>query len=556
MEKKNFLESLTTRQKAELLALERERTTRSCEALRIYRPLPYQKPFHEHPGKELLVIGGNRSGKTLCHMVELAWALTGQHPVKGRYPEKDGKAVLVCSSWRHVGTVIAPLLLKAGAFWMIRDKETKEWRAYEPLMDRDRIAERKPAPPLIPPRLVESVTWLLKAGYQAQQIVMKNGWTLNLYSSDGEPPQGFSADIVSIDEDITNDQSWVPEMQARLADRRGRLIWSAMPHSRNDSLLGLVERAEKGAAEGKNHIHHFQFSFTENPTIDAEEKKRMLERWSAQGPEVLKQRAEGAFTFESLRVYPSFSQSIHGVGLASLPNGAIPNDWTRWASIDPGHAVMGAVFAAMPPDGKHLYIYDELVIPEANAFIFAEKFAEKVAGNIFHAFLIDSHGARLTDFGTGKSPAQQYTEALAALNVSSEATGSSFIPGCDDLMAGVESVRRALHIRPCGTSFLRVVTETCPNLFYEAKRYRRQVTTVGGNRIIQDKPATRSQSHLLDCLRYLCAFEPKYHAPKKSAQKPWWWDQVQRRRKGNGEDNAVYLAPQSYSANYSEVYYA
>ena len=202
-------------------------------------------------------------------------------------------------------------MFKHGAFKIIRDEETNEWRAYDPVLDVARKDEARPAPPLIPPRMIKSQSWLLKSAGYLNSCQLVNGWTIYCFSSEGDPPQGFQADRVHIDEDLANEQ-WVPEMQARLADRKGKFCWSAMPHSKNEALIGLNERCDKAEEEGTKNIQRFILRFLDNPHIDQEEKAKMIERWSALGEDVLRQRAEGEFTTDSLLVYPNFNPFVHG----------------------------------------------------------------------------------------------------------------------------------------------------------------------------------------------------------------------------------------------------
>jgi hypothetical protein len=447
---------------------------------------------------------------------------------------------------------IFPYLFKAGAFKIIKDEKTGDWRAYHPINDKDRKSEAKPAPPLIPPRLIKNTSWVLKSANYIQTCELINGWTLYFFSSEGDPPQGFQLDLCVFDEDLSN-ENWVPEMQARLADRRGRMIWSAMPHSRSDALLSLAERADRAAEQGLSHIQRFTFRFLDNPFIEDAEKKVMLERWAALGDDNLRMRAEGEFTFDSLLVYPNYSPGIHGMNRKDLPEERVPADWCRFAAIDPGHAVTAVLFAAIPPSGEFCLLYDELYIRNCNALIFGDRFKEKVSGQEFYTFLIDSHGARLTDIGSGRSAQDQYTERLATLNVSSRTSGHSFVPGCDDVQAGLSSVRSALHVRPSGTAFLRVLRGACPNLERELKRYKKKSVNVGGQTIVTDEPNKRGEFHLVDCLRYLMAYEPRYHKPVAAVERPWWMDWKARRDKEKNKAGVVYLAPASYS---SEVYYA
>lgn len=549
-----LLENLTEHARQELLALERERAARSLESLKLYKPFPKQRIVHESPAKEIIVIGGNRGGKTTACAVEMAWALTGTHPVKGRYPERDGRAMIMCANWRHVGGVIVPALIKAGAIKCIKDLDSGLWRAVDYEKDQPRKAEWKPAPPLVPPRLIANQSWLLKSASQLTRMELHNGWVLDIFSSEGQIPQGFSVDLAWLDEDIPNPEI-VGEVQARLADRSGRLIFSAMPHSQNDALLGLCERADKAAESGLENppIIKVVLRFLDNSAIPEESRKLMIERWAAQGDEVLRMRSEGEFTHDSILMYPTFNMGIHGYPRKLLPNGQVPEEWTRYAIIDPGHAICAVLFAAVSPDEKTLLLYDELYIAHATAISFGNEMKKKCQGQRFYAFLIDAHGARLRDIGGGRTPQEQYQEQLELHGISSAATGSSFIPGTDDVLGGIESVRLAMHIRPDGTPLLRVLEGALPNFQREIKRFRRMSTVVGGQTIIQDKPHPKAISHLMDCMRYICAYEPRYHKPESIAEKPWWWDWKQARDRKKAQEGVVYLSPSSYA---TETYVA
>lgn len=498
---------------------------------------------------EILVIGGNRSGKSLCTFIEDAWAATGTHPIEGKYPKEGGNLVIVGANWKHIGLVVVPYLFKAGAFKIIKDKTTGKWRAFNPALlgDLEREKQAKPAPPLIPPRMIKSMSWLLKSAGYLNSCELVNGWTIYCFSSEGDPPQGFQADRVHIDEDINNEQ-WVPEMQARLADRKGRFAWSAMPHSRNDALMVLKERADKAEETGSNDIRRYVLRFLDNPHIDENEKRKAIERWAAAGEDVLRQRSEGEFNIDSVKVYPSFSMSIHGYDRAKLPNGTVPDDWCRFAVVDPGHSVTAVLFAAIPPDESMVLVYDELYIRHANAIIFGQEFLKKASGSKFHAFLIDAHGGRITDIGSGRSAQDQYTEEMVKHNIRSKTTGASFIPGADDVQSGLQAVRNLLHIRPDGAPKLRFLRDSVPNMEREMKMYKKKCAYVAGVTVVTDEPNKRGDFHLVDCLRYLCAYEPRYHAPEKgTAEEPWWLKWKKEKDKQKNQSGAVYLTPNSYT---------
>ena len=542
------LPSLTQFQHDQLKELQSEIKDRQLEALKLYRPNPNQEAIHACPASEVLVIGGNRSGKSLCTFVEDARAVTGQDP-HGKYPKENGILVIVGKDWKHIGLTVVPYLFRAGAFRIIRDEVTGDWRAYDPAKDEPRRNETKPAPPLIPPRYIKKCSWVLKSANYMQSCTLHNGWEIHFFSSEGEPVQGFQADLVHIDEDINN-ENWVPELLARIVDRRGKFRWSAMPHSTNNALLGLKERADASeqALGDQSSIRQFRLRFLDNPYLDSQEKKKSIERWAAIGEDVLRMRAEGDFITDSVLVYPTFDMRIHGYDRSLLPDGQIPSNWARYAAIDPGHAVTAVLFVAVPPSEDMWLVYDELYLRQSNAQIFGEAFEKKVQGWHFHAFIIDAHGGRLRDIGSGRLPVEQYTEQLVNRGVRSEVTGASFLAGCDDIIARCESTRNAMHIRPEGTPMLRVLSGSCPNLERELKRYRKMVNYVSGTAIVTDRPNTKGEVHACQCLEYICAYRPHYHKPpvRSTEPDPWWVKWLIERKKRLTSEHGAYvnLGPQ------------
>lgn len=525
--------------------LQSELSERRLEALRLYVPMAKQEEFHKCMASERLVIGGNRSGKSLSTFVEDARAATGQDPYN-KYPKEGGNLVIIGRNWPHIGMVVYPMLFKAGAFKIIRDEETGLWRAFRPGPDDARKSLAKPAPPLIPPRMVKDVSWVLKNANYLQRAELVNGWTIYCFSSEGEPPQGFSANLVHVDEDLNNER-WVGEMQARLADRKGRFVWSAMPWSKNDALLGLSERADAAEEKGgEANIKKFTLRFLDNDHIDNEEKRKNIERWSALGQDELRMRAEGEFTAESTLMYPSFNLAVHIMQRDELPLNIVPPDWTRYVSIDPGHAVMATLFGAIPPNGKFLLIYDELYIRNCNALIWGEQFAAKVRDQVIRAAIMDMHGGTLRDLGSGRLPHELYSEQLKKRNYRFLIGGHGFIPGSDDKASRTALVRQMFHIQGDGTSRLKILQGACPNLTRELKRYRKKTTTVNGQVFVTDEPQTRGEVHACQCLEYLCAYEPQYHTPPRSyGPEPWWvkWKVERTRRQQESQDPCIILGP-------------
>ena len=138
--------------------------------------MPKQEEFHACTASERLVIGGNRSGKSACTFIEDARAATGQDPY-GKYPKEGGNLVIIGKGWTHIGMVVYPMLFKAGAFRIIRDEVTGKWRAFNPNTDEARKKESKPAPPLIPPRMIKDMSWVQKNAGYLNKAELTNGRT-------------------------------------------------------------------------------------------------------------------------------------------------------------------------------------------------------------------------------------------------------------------------------------------------------------------------------------------------------------------------------------------
>src|SRR6185369_14786047 len=151
----------------------------------------------------------NRSGKTLTGAVEVARAVLGLDPY-GKYPVRDGVGYCIGKDQGHIGRVVYKKLFRAGAFRIIRDEQTKAWRAYRPWEDSARKEESKPAPPLIPPRMILEIGWEDKKAEVPNVVRLVTGWELHFFSSLGKPQKGSAINLFWMDEEIV-DPSWYPE---------------------------------------------------------------------------------------------------------------------------------------------------------------------------------------------------------------------------------------------------------------------------------------------------------------------------------------------------------
>ena len=95
--------------------------------------------------------------------------------------------------------------------------------------------------------------------------------------------------------------------------------------------------------------------------------------------------------------------------------------------------------------GEHVIAYDELYLQQCTAEKFGAAVAHKVGGDTFQSFIIDAHGGRIREIGSGVLPRRQYSLQLEKHGVKSVETGSNFRSGSDDI-AGREM---KLHLGLC-----------------------------------------------------------------------------------------------------------
>lgn len=520
------------------LQLQEELTERKEEALRLYRPLPLQELFHRSRASERILRGGNRSGKTLAWAVEIARAATGADPHK-KYPTDRPLMIWTIGfNENHLGRVIHLNLFRHGAFNLIRDLNTDEVRAWNPYDESDlsRESERVPAPPLIPFRMVVSESWVNKGERIFSVIRLHDenhpmgGTEIWGFSSMSQmPPMGNKVDVIGIDEDIKYSRH-IAELQARLSDTRGKLIWSAFPYNNNDALVDMSARAtvQRDLWEREKkppNVEEVVLAFRDNPFIPEEEKQKRYEGWD---DDEINARDLGQFGVDNILVYPTFNKGIHGLPRtawgeetivakhpieAVLLNNQLPLDWCRYMSVDPGHTLCAVLFAAVPPPtfGDFCVIEDELYLKNCDAEKFADRVAEKVEGRYYEAFIIDDPGSRQTNAATGKTIREQYGEELRKRRVASRITGHGFIPGSMEIIARCATVRRWLRVRTDLTTKFRYVAGNCPNMVNEFGKYKKERDSKGR---IGEKPESRNFSHAMNALEYLAQYDPKYHKPE------------------------------------------
>lgn len=483
--------------------LAKEKLLRLIEPTKLYEPMPEQERFHRSKAKQRILRGSNRAGKTLTACVELAWIVSNRHPYL-KFP-KEGRAICVGSDEKHIGhTMWDKLVNPITKLRMIKDEYTREWRVYKHWEDKHREREARTMLPLIPKRLIEKVSYRDKGTNCPSVVKLTTGWELWWFTGGSNPPRGLDVDYVWFDEEIANPE-FHRESMARLVDRGGRFVWSATPQTGGPSMYDLHGVCESYIQKKVENppAEEFHLTIDGNRYLDPAEVESLKETYK-DDPEAFRVRILGEYAADAFRVYPTFNVSNHVIEPIN-----IGDDWARFLSIDPGHVTTAILFWAVPPDGKHAYIYDELYIRDTNDSEIAAKVKHKATGFNFQAFVMDYHGSIRTEM-SGLTIGQQISEQFRKEGLVSNATGSGFITPSGSIESGLSKVREWLAPTADGKPFLQIFNGGADNLIREMKRYLKKVV----HGVPTDTP-NQSGVHAVDALRYAAVHGLKYHKPRK-----------------------------------------
>jgi hypothetical protein len=525
------------------LQVANEIARRNQDGLEMFRAMSSQTDVVESRHSELGCWGGNRSGKSTISAVKFA-AIARNKPIYGpddqpvtqRLPHQDGRRLLmwiIGLQLNHIGQTIHRLLFRPGLYKMVRDVETQRWRAFNP--DTDEKLTTKPSFPLIPWSEVKNVSWANKAARQFEFIELEHA-DIYAFASTADVKQGDPVDHIWIDERIAIAGHY-PEWQARLSDTKGRIIWSSMPRADNGAMLRLNQRAEQQAedvAQGerkKADVAVVRLRFSSNPHIDDDEKRKRLEGWNE---DERKQRDEGMFLTDSIKIFPTFDRHLHRAygddpklddELAKIlrdRNGEPPSHWTREFILDPGTAKPAGLFCAVPPpelwdEGEPYYVpFAELYRPRMDAATVAKESRLISRGESFRRFIIDGKAASQTPMGFSGTVGANYSDHFRKVGFVSEETGESFIPGDPTVVARWQQVENVLRMRKCGRPQLRIVAARCPNLVWQLENnVKAQETGIEGVAIVLEKAAKGQRDDVRHTLEYWISRDPDYAMPSQ-----------------------------------------
>lgn len=549
-----------------------ELARRRVESLRLYEPLEFQQKYHACNTKECLLMKANRAGGSLCGFAEDARAATNQDPHR-KYPEKDG--IIVCLGYGegHIGRVIHRYLFRPGAFDIIQDLKTKEWRVFRPwerdrefqgrLGDKGREKETLPAPPLIPKRFIKGkIAWVKRAHYVFYRVDLTTGWSIYAANSAGNPSQfmGFDVNLYHIDEDLAT-PGWYDEALPRTTKPNGFMRWTALPLAMNDDLMNLTERFEREQDSANRTTTLLTASIFDNPFLPREAVEHNIKIWASHGDDVLQQRAYGKLQNNEVKVYPSFNartldyrkQLTDTCRILKERNGEPPEKWCRYLTVDPGHTVLAISYFAVHPSGDQAYLYKEDYILGGDAMKFGEAVARASQGTAFQAFIIDSHGGNLRELGSGLTPREQFSRQLQARAVRSVETGFDFLNGTDDIKGREMIMRDWIRVREDGSTKLIINVDACPNFVREMERFKKKVIQKGSTRLITEDSDRRFNSHAIETVEYGVSHGLRYVKPPVSVTNKTWVERMLEAEKahkdrfrvinGVGSDRTISLGP-------------
>lgn len=481
------------------------------EALRLWRPLPHAEPFFASRKQVRLLFGSNQSAKSHHGLVELARAVTGQDPYK-KYPEKDGRAIIVGFDGDHLADPVYTKLFNPGEFKLIPDERTGALRAVRPdpknlqrLDPYDEAYREKwiDAPPLIPPRFVAEQAWD-RANKQIPRLTtLTTGWMILWRSSKGRPPRGRQIHLVYLDEDLQNTNAWVNELIPRLVKHGGQMIWAATHQEGGPELYEMTEKATVGSP----YIDAFQLRIVDNPFISDEQRDFFRNTLTSEEDVMVRYHGESAVVGRKL--YRDYSPNgAHGCEPFPFPT----TTWCRYLFIDPGTQRCAALIIGVDPEERHRWVIDAVDIRQGDAARMAAEIKALEGGARFEAIIIDQQAGMQTPMGHNARDrtAPYYWRALEAAGVVPRVQGpiAGFFPSCKDVHAREEALKSWLQIRGsgpfAGTPVLQVVRGAVPEL-------DRQISLA---QYITPKRRLEQTEDLLDCLEYAAAFNPTYHVPE------------------------------------------
>lgn len=382
---------------AEALALLEmmEEKKRKEEFIRFWTPTAGQQtvfPAFTPDIKELYVLGGNRSGKTVVGAAIAMAFLLGKDYFRGE------------PAWAWVKDLPIPEG-RPRNIWVIG----LDFTVVRDVIWKEKFLTGKGQSPFLPKNF-EELGGKIREG--DQQLIAPDGSTLTCKSADSgrDKFQGASVDLVWIDEEC--DVTIFDEAFQRTVDCSGYILCTLTPLTDTSSgakVPWVFHRVTEGRA-GNRDVAIAQLSVLDNPFIPEKEKERLKAKWQGHAEE--RARLYGDFIQRSGLVYPMLSRKIHYISAQPIDRKVY-----RVLCIDPAPSgPTAAVWAAITqnPYSSHLpgdiVFYKEYKLANLVVSEHAKNILTLNAGDPIDLYLIDSIGGNQRNAETHKTIAQLYRE--------------------------------------------------------------------------------------------------------------------------------------------------
>lgn len=467
-----------------LLALLEEKK-RKEEFIRFWVPTEGQAaifPMFTPDIKELYVLGGNRSGKTVIGAAIAVAFLLGKEYFRNE-PAWDWVKDLPIPEGRPRNIWVIGL-----DFPVVRDVIFKE-----------KLLVGKGQPPFLPKNF-EELGGKVREG--DMQIVAPDGSTLTCKSADSgrEKFQGASVDLIWIDEEC--DVGVYDESYQRTVDCAGFMLITLTPLTDTSSgaKTPWVFQRVQAARAGDADIAVSQLSVLDNPFIPEKEKERLKTKWKGHAEE--RARLYGDFIQRSGLVYPMLSKNIHFV-----PKKPITPDIYRIACIDPAPSGYTAAIWAevtknpwndnMPGD---IRFYKEYKLSNAVVSDHAKNIIALNGGDPVDLWLIDPWGGNQRNAETHKTIAQLYRENGLPVR----------FPNLDEDF-GREALREYFNaaLDPTNRNAKAVIDEDMTMFSEELFGYVWDFYSRGEKRGLSKEKPLKRNDHLINAAQYVAGTRPR-----------------------------------------------
>lgn len=421
-----------------------------------YRPMDHQIKFHSSPAKGRVLIGGNRSGKTVGGATECSFYLTGKHPFK-RTPTPPVRMRGVAADWPH-------------GLLQIMLPELAKW---------------------IPPSFLINGSWDDSYNKTEKVLVLANGSTMDFPTH--EMPllkhAGTSRHGVWFDEEPP--KAIFTESMARLIDTGGEWWLTETPV---EGMTWVYDDIYLKSRIDPN-IFVIEVSMDENTYLSQPEIELLVSLMPDDDKEA---RRQGRFVNIGGLIYKMFGEGniIPHIPKESEEFAGMLKGWTFFSCMDHGFNNPTAwLFCAISGEGQ-VIVYDEMyqdhILVKDWAAMVLER--ERMWG-IDPAYRVGDPSIAHANPITGTSVQIEY-----AVN------GCPILPGNNDVNVGLQVVASALKTRQL------YFTSNCERTIWEMGRYR---WATYSNRVLaekrspQEKP-NKKDDHACDALRYGMCSRPEH----------------------------------------------